>query len=109
MTSKVTTKPMNNSPNHGMARESHLLNNQNHIKARQCHGSSKMLKNGGGFKKYQSCENGLLTTKSCPQGTIFYFAIQCCVPIAEFPCKANCVRDKLTVQHESHDYAYFHY
>ena len=47
-----------------------------------------------GFKKYSSCHQGQRKVKKCPNGSIFYFAIQCCVPISKFPCQDNCLGKK---------------
>ena len=47
-----------------------------------------------GFKKYSSCHQGQMKVKTCPNGSIFYFAIQCCVPISKFPCQHNCLEKK---------------
>lgn len=44
-----------------------------------------------GFKKYLSCQDGQVLTHTCPQGSIFYFVLQCCVPISKYPCKSNCL------------------
>ena len=104
----MTEEPENNQNHENtMPRKRKVWNNQ------KCHGSTKMLSSNGGFKTYLSCDNGILTTKSCPKGSIFYFAIQCCVSISEFPCKANCLGERGFFhnggQQESHDYAYFHY
>lgn len=45
-----------------------------------------------GFKKYLSCHEGRTTVTACPKGSIFYYTIQCCVPIMDFPCSANCLK-----------------
>ena len=34
-----------------------------------------------------------MVTKKCPKNSIFYYAIQCCVSISDFPCKTNCIRE----------------
>ena len=79
------------------------------------HGSCNSIKkfsalSQAGFKQYQSCENGQLQMKNCPKGTIFYFVLQCCVPLSKFPCKSNCVGIHSTSHkhgHRDHDYSYF--
>ena len=48
-----------------------------------------------GFKKYSACHQGQRKVKRCPNGSIFYFAIQCCVPISKFPCLDNCLGKKI--------------
>ena len=100
MTSQVSQK---------LSRNLGHQNPPNHGHPRKCHGESKVLTSNGGFKSYKSCEDGILVTKKCPRNSIFYFAIQCCVAISDFPCKANCIRDRRKVMKQNHDYAYFHY
>ena len=65
-----------------------------------------------GFKKYLSCDQGFLKEQKCPRGSIFYFALQCCVSISAFPCKNNCMKEnwnlpKTKLGTNSHDYSYF--
>ena len=56
-----------------------------------CEHDIKYVDLSHGFKKYLSCQNGQMKQETCPRGSIFYFLIQCCVPISKYPCKSNCI------------------
>ena len=58
----------------------HAPSGQKQIK---CNHDVKYVDLSHGFKKYQSCQNGYLKQMTCPRGSIFYFALQCCVPISK--------------------------
>ena len=62
-----------------------------------------------GFKKYLSCQNGQMKQETCPRGSIFYFLIQCCVPISKYPCKSNCIGVPGKNVYEMDSYDYFNY
>ena len=62
-----------------------------------------------GFKKYLSCQNGQMKQETCPRGSIFYFLIQCCVPISKYPCKSNCIGVPGKNVHELDSYDYLNY
>lgn len=62
-----------------------------------------------GFKKYVTCHKDNFKYVTCPQGSIFYFVLQCCVPISKFPCESNCLIEGQTKEEPVHDYHYFHY
>ena len=62
-----------------------------------------------GFKKYLSCQNGQMKQETCPTGSIFYFLIQCCVPISKYPCKSNCIGVPGKNVYAMDSYDYFNY
>ena len=74
----------NNQPaetgHHPTGTDHHDPSGQKQIK---CNHDLKYVDLSNGFKKYQSCQNGYLRQMTCPRGSIFYFALQCCVPISK--------------------------
>ena len=64
-----------------------------HGQGMTCEHNIKYADLSHGFKKYLSCQNGQMKLETCPRGSIFYFLIQCCVPISKYPCKSNCIRE----------------
>ena len=62
-----------------------------HGQGMTCEHNIKYADLSHGFKKYLSCQNGQMKQETCPRGSIFYFIIQCCVPISKYPCKSNCI------------------
>ena len=62
-----------------------------HGQGMTCEHDIKYADLSSGFKKYLSCQNGQMKQETCPRGSIFYFLIQCCVPISKYPCKSNCI------------------
>ena len=44
------------------------------------------------FSQYDVCENASWVERFCPENSLFWNVIQCCIPITEFPSMANCIQ-----------------
>ena len=80
-----------------------------HGQGMTCEHNIKYADLSHGFKKYLSCQNGQMKQETCPRGSIFYFLIQCCVPISKYPCKSNCIGVPGKNVYEMDSYDYFNY
>lgn len=45
------------------------------------------------FSKFLACVGGRLHRVRCPAESIFFVALQCCVPLGRFPCSAHCMEE----------------
>ena len=43
------------------------------------------------FAHYEICKNGVWVEKCCPNDSLFWNTIQCCIPLREFPSKNKCL------------------
>jgi hypothetical protein len=44
------------------------------------------------FSRFESCKSGKWTSQRCPDGSIFWWILQCCVDISKPPCQQNCIK-----------------
>lgn len=58
------------------------------------------------FTSFLTCQNGAATKVECPQNSLFWHVIQCCVPVALFPCKDHCLRLTTPTVDSSHQADY---
>ena len=114
---KVVDKKLISSNTNGNQNEN-KIENQNvqkdgqgnvHGQRMTCEHDIKYADLSHGFKKYLSCQNGQMKQETCPRGSIFYFLIQCCVPISKYPCKSNCIGVPGKNVYEMDSYDYFNY
>ncbi len=57
------------------------------------------------FSTYLTCHNGAMVESHCPSRSMFWFAIQCCVPLSKYPSKSNCLAEEVQDEQEiSQDY-----